>query len=91
MPNATRHRSDSSYVPDAATLRRIQSSLAGICCSERRTILAAARETRISNGWAAQEIGASCGFFFAACGDLRLMIAIERQPPRDPLTCLECG
>jgi len=91
MPNATRHRSDSSYVPGAATLRRIQSSLAGMRCSDRRTMLAAARETRIYDGWAAQEIGASCSFFFAARGGVRLMIAIERQTPLDPLRGPECG
>jgi len=52
--------------------------------ADLRSVLTAARETRISDGWAAQEIGVSYSFFFAARGDLRLMIAIERQPPRDP-------
>jgi hypothetical protein len=56
-----------------------------------RSVLRAVRETRISDGWTAQEIGASCSFFFVARGDLRLMIAIEHRPPRDPLTCTECG
>jgi len=40
-------------------------------------MLRAALETRISDGWTAQETGASCSFFFAARGDVRLMIAIE--------------
>ena len=59
--------------------------------ADLRSVLTTARETRISDGWAAQQIGASCSFFFAARGDVRLMVAIERQPPRDPLTCPECG
>ena len=59
--------------------------------ADLRSVLMAAREARISAGWSAQEIGASCAFFFATRGGVRLMLAIERQPPRNPLTCRECG
>jgi len=59
--------------------------------AELRSALTAARRARIAAGWTADEIGPSCAFFFAARGGVRLMIAIERQPPRDPLTCRECG
>jgi hypothetical protein len=59
--------------------------------ADLRSTLTAARETRISSGWAAQEIGSACGFFFLAKGRVRLMIAIERQAPRDPLACPDCG
>ena len=56
-----------------------------------RAVLIAAREKRICSGWIAQEIGPSCSFFFASRDGVRLMIAIERQVPRDPLVCSHCG
>ncbi len=59
--------------------------------ADLRSVLAAARETRISVGWAAEEICTLCAFFFTTRDGVRLMIGIERRPPRDRLTCRECG
>lgn len=59
--------------------------------TDLRATLTAARHARVAAGWAADEIGASCAFFFAARDGVRLMVAIERQLPRDPLACPACG
>jgi len=59
--------------------------------TDLRAALTAAHDARVAAGWTADEIGPSCAFFFAARDGVRLMIAIERQPPRDPLTCDACG
>src|SRR5579884_1157299 len=53
--------------------------------ADLRSVLSTARERRLAAGWVAQEIGSACAFFFTARGGARLMVAIERQPPRDPL------
>jgi len=99
MRHTRRRRSASALAPVNAPTWLVVRSATGFVveCTELalgadlRSVLTAARQARVSDGWAAQEIGAWCSFFFAARGDARLMIAIERQPPRDPLTCLECG
>lgn len=54
--------------------------------TDLRAMLKAARNARIATGWAADDIGASCSFFFAARGDMRVLVGVERMPPRDPLS-----
>jgi hypothetical protein len=49
-----------------------------------RTILSAARETRVADGWKADPIGRSCAFFFCAKDGARLMVGIERRDPANP-------
>jgi hypothetical protein len=42
------------------------------------------RDARIADGWAADNIGPACGFFFASREAKRVRVAVERAPPRDP-------
>jgi hypothetical protein len=57
--------------------------------ADLRSVLTAAREARIADGWEAQEIGASCAFFFAVRDGVRFMIAIERWLARAPILLRE--
>jgi hypothetical protein len=50
-----------------------------------RAALSAARNARITAGWVAEAIGASCSFFFATRSGERVMVGIERVPPRNPV------
>jgi|SRR5690349_8483440 len=49
-----------------------------------RTILSAAHEARVAEGWQADPIGRSCAFFFCAKDGARLMVGIERRDPANP-------
>lgn len=61
--------------------------------ADLRAILNAAREARMADGWACDEIGRSCSFFYCAKdGRRRLMVTIEcvdPAVPRSPLPCYE--
>lgn len=50
--------------------------------ADQRTILAAAREARIADGWLADEVGPRCSQFFATRGGERVMVGIERDLAR---------
>lgn len=52
--------------------------------TDLRRILIAAREARIGFGWACEEIGGSCGFFFADKDGTRVIVSIERHDPSKP-------
>lgn len=50
--------------------------------ADQRARLMAARETRIAEGWKADEIGPRCSQFFATRGGERIVVGIERDPMR---------
>ena len=53
--------------------------------TDLRGVLNGERDARIAEGWAAEDIGARCAFFFAVKDGERVLIGIERIAPRDPL------
>lgn len=50
--------------------------------ADQRTALMVARETRIAEGWQADDIGPQCAHFFATRAGERVMVGIEREPTR---------
>lgn len=50
--------------------------------ADQRTVLVAARETRIVEGWQADGIGPRSSHFFATRAGERVMVGIEREPTR---------
>jgi hypothetical protein len=50
-----------------------------------RAALTAARKARIGAGWLADDLGPACGFFFASREGIRVRVAVEHVPPRNPL------
>ena len=49
--------------------------------ADLRAVLSAARDARITDGWAAEEIGPRCAFFFASRDGERILVGIERREP----------
>jgi hypothetical protein len=54
--------------------------------ADLRAVLTAARDARIGAGWEAQPLGPSDGSFFASRAGVRVLVAIEQQRPRSPLS-----
>jgi hypothetical protein len=52
--------------------------------TDLRAALMAAREARIDEGWAAEDIGPACGFFFASREATRVRVGVEHTLPRNP-------
>jgi hypothetical protein len=52
--------------------------------ADLRAILRAARNERIASGWVCDDIGQSCGFFFAVRAGERICVSIERYDPNGP-------
>ena len=50
--------------------------------ADQRAILVAARETRIAEGWQADDIGPQSAHFFATRAGERVMVGIEREQTR---------
>jgi len=55
--------------------------------TDLRAVLTAARHERIASGWAAEDIGAVCSFFFASRAGERVLVGIERLPPLSRASC----
>ena len=49
--------------------------------ADLRAALTAAREARMAEGWACEDIGSCVAFFFCTRGGVREMVIIERCPP----------
>jgi len=52
--------------------------------ADLRAELSTLRGSLISGGWAAEEMGGRCAFFFASRAGERVLAGIERIPPRNP-------
>lgn len=50
--------------------------------ADQRTVLMAARDARVADGWQADDIGPRCSHFFATRAGERVMVGIERYPMR---------
>jgi hypothetical protein len=50
--------------------------------ADQRATLAAARESRIADGWQADEIGRRCAHFFASRAGERVIVGIARETAR---------
>jgi len=49
-----------------------------------REILEKKRSDHIADGWAAEEIGRRCTFFFCSKDGTRVMVGIEKRDPANP-------
>jgi hypothetical protein len=50
--------------------------------ADRRAILTQARADRAAAGWAVEQMGRQCAFFFCSCDGQRVMIGMEMREPR---------
>jgi hypothetical protein len=57
--------------------------------ADLRAVLTAARDARGRAGWDAQPLGPVDGSFFASRDGVRVLVAIEQQRPRSPLSSAE--
>jgi hypothetical protein len=52
--------------------------------ADLRAILGSERDQRAAAGWACEDIGRVCSFFFAVCDGQRVQVGIERYDPDGP-------
>lgn len=82
LPEPFQPTSEPTWLVVRNQLSQVVESTALAPYTDLRAVLTAARQDRIAAGWAAEEIGQCCRFFFCTRESERLLVSIEaRRPP----------